>query len=729
MSKNFNNIILENKEFCLTIGSDCIAESLIHKATGTECLLQGEEIPLFSLTEERPFNNEIKLAHPNKRTIFQANRVRLEESKLIVGFELVGFEAIVDVKVTDTYMAFELEDFIIYPENFGRLKLTPPPVYEFRVLQLPVKNRSRFGEWLNVSWDDTVAVNVLATCPYTRIDTERRKDCRIMYGDALRDVRLKHCGAALIVAAPDKLMDAIEQVEIDYNLPRGVESRRSKAINASAYWAYDINPSNVDEHIAYAKQGGFRMMLIYYQAIFVEGDWWCYNGNYDFREEYPRGLEDVKEMLTRIKAAGITPGLHFLQTHIGGKSRYVTPVADHRLHLTRYFTLAKPLGTEDETIYVEQNPLGTVMESLCRVLKFDGELISYEGYTTEYPYCFTGCKRGHFETNITPHNRGTIGGILDLSEFHASSIYLDQNSSLQDEIADKLAATYNAGFEFAYFDGSEGTNAPFEIYIPLAQYRVYKKFDKAPLYCEGAAKAHFSWHMLSGGNAFDIFKPPVFKEKIIEFPFEEAPRMAEDFTRLNFGWWSYYQETQPDQYEFGTSRAAAWDCPITMQAHREILVSNPRTKDNLEVMRRWEDVRADGLLTEEMKAQLKNPKQEHIMLINEEGEYELAAYDRITGAASGNKLVTAYVFERKGKSYVVCWHNEGEGILRLPLATTQITYEEEIGGEKARIVADGNSVNLAIAGRRYISSSLPKEVLVKAVEKAELLTMTDVSRI
>ena len=715
-----SSIKLENEHFCLTIGENAVAESLLHKTSGTECLAQGEEITLFSLTEERPVNNEIKLAHPNKCTTFQANRVRMEDGKLIVGFELVKFEAIVDVRIADTYIAFELEDFIVYPENFGHLKLSPPPVYEFRVLQLPIKDRIHFGEWLNVSWDDTVAVNVLATCPYTRIDAEKRKGYRILCGDAMRDMKLKNCGAALIVASPDKLLDAIGHVENDYDLPRGAESRRRKELNASAYWAYDINPTNVDEHIAYAKQGGFRMMLIYYRALFKSGPTWCYCGNYDYNEEYPNEAEDVKKMLQKIKAAGITPGLHFLHTHIGTKSRYVTPVADHRLHLTRQFTLAKPLEEADDIIYVEQNPLGTVTHPECRVLKFDGELIYFEDYTTEYPYCFTGCKRGYFDTIVTEHCQGIIGGILDLSEFGARSVYLDQNSSLQDEIADKLADVYNCGFEFAYFDGSEGTNAPFEIYIPLAQYRVYKKFGKAPLYCEGAAKAHFSWHMLSGGNAFDVFAPSVFKEKIIEFPFEEAPRMAQDFTRLNFGWWSYFKETQPDQFEFGTSRAAAWDCPITMQAHRDIFVSNPRTKDNLEVMRRWEDARAEGLLTEEMKLQLRNPSQEHIMLINEDGKYELAAYDRIEGVAGGSDKVTAYVFERKGKSYVVCWHNEGEGYLTLPLSAAQITYEEEIGGEKAECIDLGNSVKLAVAGRRYISSNLTKNEMIALLQNATL---------
>ena len=715
-----NSIILENEQFCLKISENAVAESLLHKASGTECLMQGEDVALFSLTEERPVNNEIKLAHPNKCTTFEANRVRMENGKLIVGFELVKFEAIVNVKLAETYIAFELEDFIVYPENFGHLKLSPPPVYEFRVLQLPIKDRLRFGEWLNVSWDNTVAVNVLATCPYTRIEAEKRRGYRILCGDAMRDIKLKKCGAALIVAAPDQLLDAIEQVEIDYDLPLGAKSRHRKELNASAYWAYDINPSNVEEHIAYAKQGGFRMMLIYYRALFKSGPTWCYCGNYDYTEDYPNEAEDVKAMLQKIKAAGITPGLHFLHTHIGTRSRYVTPIADHRLHLTRQFTLAKPLGEKDDVIYVEQNPLGTVTHPECRVLKFDGELIYFEAYTTEYPYCFTGCKRGYFDTYVTEHRQGIIGGILDLSEFGARSVYLDQNSGLQDEIADKLAKAYNCGFEFAYFDGSEGTNAPFEIYIPLAQYRVYKKFAKAPLYCEGAAKAHFSWHMLSGGNAFDVFKPSVFKAKIIEFPFEEAPRMAQDFTRLNFGWWNYFEETQPDQYEFGTSRAAAWDCPITMQAQREAFVSNPRTKDNLEVMRRWEDVRAEGLLTAEMKEQLKDASQEHIMLIDEEGKYELAAYDRIEGTAGGSDKVTAYVFTRKSKHYVVCWHNEGEGYLTLPVSADQITYEEEIGGAKAECLDLGNTVKLAIAGRRYISTDLDRETIVKALQDAVL---------
>ncbi|MBQ3573967.1 MAG: hypothetical protein IJA16_05155 [Clostridia bacterium] len=717
-----NSILIENKSFCLKIREDAMAESLIFKPTGEECLAANEEIPFFSVTEDRPYNNEIKLAHPNKRTTFSANRVRREGNKLIVGFELLDFEAVVEIKETDEYISFKLVDFVL-PEHvhFG-LCMTPPPVAEFRMIQLPIVNKARFGEWLNVMWDDNVCINVLSTSPHARIDSEKRKGYRILTADAVRGIKLKGCEAALIVTSPDTLLDCVEKIEDDYDLPRGVASRRSKHINSSSYWVWELTPKNVDEHIALAKKGGFDMMLVYYSCFFKE-EAYKHCNNFEFVPEYPNGKEDVKFVLGKIKDAGMTAGIHFLHPHIGLLSTYVTPVADHRLNLKQYFTLAKPLGLDDTTIYVEENPEGTEMHEKCRVLKFGGELISYESYTTERPYCFKGCVRGHYNTNIIPHELGQIGGLLDISEFCANSVYINQNTSLQDEIADRLAEIYNLGFEFIYYDGSEGTNAPYEFHVPNAQYKVYKKCAKAPLYCEGAAKAHFSWHILSGGNAFDIFPPEIFKESIAKHPLEEAPRMANDFTRLNFGWWTLDTDHQPDMFEYGTSRAAAWDCPITIQArgYAKAFDKAPRFDDDFEVLRRWEDVRRQSWLTPEQKAELRNPNQEHILLINENGEYELAAYDEIKGVASGSEDISAYVFERLGKTYVVCWHKKGSGKLSLPLKAQDIKYEEELGGAVIPVEeADGLAV-IPVENRRYLSSELSKEAIVEAFCSAKII--------
>lgn len=711
-------IVLENESFVLRLGEDCTAQSLVCRATGEECIMPGEEAPLFTVTEDRPYNNEIKLAHPNKRTTFRANRVRMEGDKLIVGFELIAFEAVVGLKIAPRYMAFVLEDFRLDAHQFEWLYMAPPPVSEFRLLQLPVRERKNFGEWLNVTWDEKTAVNVLSTSPYTRIDAEKRRGHRILTADVLRDIRLKGCGAALIAEPTDSFLDAIGDVERDFGLPRGADSRRGEKINASAYWAYEVLPENVDEHIARARQGGFSMMLMYYTSFVKEPEPYALSGDYDIRDEYGGSVEGIRAMLDRIKAAGIIPGFHFLHSHIGLRSRYLTPVADYRVNLTRKFTLSRPLDAEATTVFVEEDPTGTMVHPACRVLRFGGELIFFEGFSASYPYCFTGCTRGWNDTHAYTHEVGTAGGILDISEYGATSAYVNQKTSLQDEVGAKLARIYDAGFEFVYFDGSEGVDPPFEINVPLAQYRVFRQFGKEPLYCEGAAKAHFSWHMMGGGNAFDIFPTDVFKEKIAQYPAEEAPRMAMDFTRLNFGWWAYYMDTMPDIYEYGTSRAAAWDCPVTVQVNLEIFRKNPRTADNLEVMRRWEDIRARKLLTPEMKESLRDLAQEHILLLNGEGGYELTPYDKVAGAAGGDRRVSAFIFGRHGEAWAVLWHTEGEGDLFLPADPAALSYRAEADGEELPVTAAEGGAVIALAGRRYLKTALSREELAAALEKA-----------
>lgn len=710
------DIILENRHFRLTVGSDCVAKSLLHKSSGQECLASGDEMPLFSVTQPRPYNNEIKLAYPSKRTTFQANRVRKEGNRLIVGFEIIHYEAEIELTVTDEYISFRCAGFIIPPDEFpSDMNVSGALVESIRLLQLPVRNRTNFGQWLNVSWDDDVAVNVLATSAYAIIDSEKRKNHRILTADALREVKLRGTEAALIVTDTPHFLDAVDKLEQEYNLPRGVQSRRSKEIRMSQYLAGWLNPDTVDEHIRYCKRCGYKMMTLYYASVFNDN---CYDrcGDYDdcdYRTTYPGGFESLKKMVQKIKDAGIIPGLHFLHPHIGLKSRYVTPVADHRLHKLRYFTLAKPLGLDDTTIYVEEDPENSDTVDRCRILQFGGELISYEGFTTQRPYCFTGCKRGHLDTYVTEHPLGQIGGILDVSEFGANSCYVDQNSSIQDEVSAKLAKVYSAGFEYLYFDGSEGTNEPFAFHISNGQYRTYKLMQPAPILAEGAAKTHFGWHILSGGNAFDVFPPSVFKEMIRRHPADEALRMRQDFTRLNFGWWGVYPEEdggiQPDHWEYGTCLAAAFDCPATFQGRLENMRATARMDDLLEVLRRWEDVRLSGWLTEDRKQEIiENQQQEHILLINEDKEYELVPYARIP---TSDEKLRAFGFQRNGRSYVVYWHAQGNGTLTLPIP---VELQDELYEAAAQTAV------LPVSHRRYVSTDLPLDELCAAFASAKL---------
>ncbi len=715
--------VFENKSFKLTLSESATAVSLINKSSGEQLIPEGADIPFFSATQDRPYNNEIKLAYMNKKTTFGSSALRLEGDKLFVKFGLYPFEAQIGVDVKDEYMVFTLEKFIADKKDYP-MPMDFPPVTELSLVRLPVHKKHTYGQWMNVCHTDKTSVAVMATSPHALIDSDVQGDIRILTAAARRGIRLVGCSAALIVSDKDRLLDAVASLEADFDLPRGVEARRSGLINASIYWTARLSPENVDAHIAYAKRGGFRLMLLYYTCMCrfdgKFGGSYELCGDYDYNENYPNGEKDLKYVIDRIKAAGITPGIHFLHTHVGIESRYVTPTADRRLHLTRRFTLSRPLSADDTAIYVDENPIDSPIDNeKCRILRFDGEVISYEGYTTEPPYMFYGCKRGHFDTTVTEHAAYTVGGVLDITEFSGSSIYLDQDSDLQDEIGDKLAKIYNCGFEFIYFDGSEGTNAPFDYHVPNAQYRMYKKMKKAPIFCEGAAKAHFGWHMLSGGNAFDAFGVDIFKDMIIEHPFKEAEFMRNDHTRVNFGWWAFKKDTRVDTYEFGTSKAAAYDCPATvMNGYLSDWEKNPRYGDILDMMCRWEDVRARGLLTHEQREMLKNPKAEHTLLKNAKGEYEIVEY-RPTAVSGAETSVRAFVFERCGRSYAVVWDQLGESTLTLP-ADKIISYTREIETEPIDYTVSNKTAKFPVSDRAYICSSMSLEELAALMKLAEV---------
>ena len=69
------DIILENDLFRLTVGEDAIVKSLIHKKSGIECIQKDVHFPLATVTQDRLYNNELKLAYPTQETVFPATGI------------------------------------------------------------------------------------------------------------------------------------------------------------------------------------------------------------------------------------------------------------------------------------------------------------------------------------------------------------------------------------------------------------------------------------------------------------------------------------------------------------------------------------------------------------------------------------------------------------------------------------------------------------------------------
>ncbi|HEX4810406.1 MAG TPA: hypothetical protein VH325_15825 [Bryobacteraceae bacterium] len=715
------DVVIENAEMRLVIASTGAARRLIHKASGQECLAQTSGIPVFTVTQYRPYDNELQLSYPAKPKTFPAESVRREGNRLLVSFALVGYEAVIQLRITEAYIGFTLES-LEYKGYTSLRSKKKTPIDESVFLQLPVRNRKNFGEWLNVMWDEHVAVTVLGTDPYARVDASACGDYRVMQVGTVDSVKTAGVGGALVVTATRQLLDRVGKIEKDYDLPRGVESRRGKEYNASYYELLATRPEDIDRHIRFARMAGLRYMDVYYRAFAKTA------GHFDWRPEYPNGMADVKRLTDRITQAGLVPGIHIHYNKADKEDGYVTPRPDPRLSVTANFTVRAALDDSSKTITIEESPRQCTLDEGRRILKIQDELISYERYTTDPPYQFLGCQRGALGSKASSYPAGTRLGLLDVDTWPIF-VRFTQDTDIQEEVAQRLAEIYRgAGFKFVYFDGAEDVPGPDYWYtVSRAQWLVYKRFDPKPLFSEGACKSHFSWHILTRGNAFDVFKPEVSKAAIRAYPAAEAPQAAKDFTSINFGWIGYWSPgrqtigTQPDMMEYATSRAAGWDCPVSLVGDLEQFDLHQRTPDNLEVLKRWEDVRAKGWLTETQKAALRNLDQEHTLLIDEQGAFELAPYTQIERVAGQNAPARAFVFQRKGKVYVAFWHTSGTASLAIPLQAHAVQLMAELGKPRT-VTQSAGGIVLPLAGRMYLEfEGVPRDKVIAAFQNAKIL--------
>jgi len=713
------DIVIENAEMRLTFGNNGSAKSLIHKATGQECLMKGVDLPAFSITQDMPYDNEIKLTYPAKSKTFEADSLYRKGDNLIVSFELTDYEAVVNLNITDDYIGFTLEGMRYKMAAIGDKRKTR--IDEFVFLQLPVKDREHFGEWLNVMWDEDVAINLLSTNSFCRIDAKNRQGYKIFQAGGVNEVKMEGVGAALITTDGSKILDRVDRVERDFNLPLGVESRRSEEYKNSYYTIRSIvTIQNIDEHIFFAKKAGFKQMVIYYPSFANS------MGHFTWRPEFPNGMEDLKKITQKIRDAGMLPGFHIHYNKAQINDPYVTPVPDTRLNLRRIFTLRENLKKAATTLVVEENPAGCTMEEGRRMLKIGTEIISYESYTTKPPYKFLNCKRGALQTIPEKQKRGAMLGLLDI-DFWPIFVRFNQNTDIQEEVAERVANIVDeCGFRFIYYDGAEDVNRPFWYNVTKAQQAVFDALKTKSIFAEGAQKSHFGWHILTRGNAFDTFRPEDVKEATRKYPIEAIKLISNDFSSIDFGWNSYDIPgdktigSQPDMFEYITSRAAAWNSIISLVGELESLKNHPRTADNLEVIRRWEEVRANDILNEEEMESLKNEMQEHILLIDEKGDFELQPYEQIENVANGNKNIRAFIFNRNNKIWVVYWHTSGNGKVELSVDAKEILLFEELGKDISFQSGNGKVI-LPVDNRRYLEFNLTKDQVLNLFAKAKLI--------
>lgn len=606
-------------------------------------------------------------------------------------FGACGAKVICRVREKSDYLAFEL------------VKMDGAGFDRVEFLRLNLRRLSCLGEWMGAVYDDRFGICLCGANPETDIQPVPGAREVLMTAAAESGVSL-HGPTAILFACPaprSGLLEIMDRVEQDFQLPRGVANRRSPVQRLSYLWAGDPTPQNIEEFIRYAKLGGFRMLLLSYTA-FARGA-----GHFEWKASYPGGMADLQRVTAAIRAAGLKTGLHIHATKASKTDSYVTPLPDERLHRERSFHLSQSIGPDVTEIAVDENPAGCTLDADRRILKLGTELIEYQNYTWETPFRFTGCRRGRLGSLAAVHPVQSRLDLLDVDTWPAF-IRFDQTTDIQDEVARRIAGIYRqtGPYDLVYFDGAEDVHEPFWYWVASAQQRVYRLLDPPPPVCESALYTHFGWHLINRANAYDaIAAPDAMKDFCRLMPCPTAAAREFDFSRIDFGWLGRFGSpggaAGPDVYEFAASRAAAWDCPLSLHASLTDLRSNPRAEDCLAVFKIWEDARLTNQLSLTQRQSLRNvapadahyvpcfeqreilerilqnrgltavqrrilgDRREHHLFVNQLGRYELVELEEVTGLANG--AVKAFAFRRPSNpadTYALVWTAEGGRRLR-----------------------------------------------------------------
>ena len=300
--------------------------------------------------------------------------------------------------------------------------------------------------------------------------------------------------------------------------------------NRGSYLFANLSLASVDDWIELARRGGFTHLHLH--------AWWKTLGHYDVNESlYPKGLDDMKEAVARIHAAGLKAGIHTLTGCIDPRDAWVTPEASPHLIASRSYTLARSLTPTDTAIYVNEKPAADhdVIFSYMgngNALRLGAEIVQYSQVVSQPPYAFSGCRRGAFQTRPANHE---AGGPADYLQQRYIAFYPQPGSPLADDLAEHIAKVFNTcGLDQIYFDGSEGMMSRYG--IDYMRHAIFKRLQGEVL-AEASCHGAHNWWFHSRIGAWDH---PVWAAKRFQDLHVASAASSRDADLLEpqMGWWA-----------------------------------------------------------------------------------------------------------------------------------------------------------------------------------------------
>ncbi|NLC56900.1 MAG: hypothetical protein GX774_08700 [Armatimonadetes bacterium] len=430
---------------------------------------------------------------------------------------------------------------------------------------------------------------------------------------------IEPAGVAVVACPRSSFIPSISRMERAAGLPSprpgGAWSKRSPWVKRSYLFITSFAAADTDEVIAFARRGGFHMILIGQES-------WCAStGHYAIdTTNFPGGLETLRATVARLKQAGFKVGLHYLAPSIYPPDPYLTPVPDPRLVRDAFAELAADVDATADFIPTTTPPATFPAEDggymgQGAVIQIGNELIQYRERSMEPPYGFRGCTRGLHGTKATAHARGSR--VAHLRKSYGYFLF-DMDTDLIEEVADNLARVVNAcDLDMIYWDGSEALQGEHWYYNAKLHKAFYDRFRNKDMLLQASSYSHYSWHIVSRMASADGHGDlkGYLDQRTPGFRWYNANLMP-----LDIGWYYVYNTSATtDQFEYVLNKSLGFNASISLQTNPASIRTHPYIGEIVDLIGAYERLRLGGEVPEATRARLRQPQRDY-HLLQEEGE-------------------------------------------------------------------------------------------------------------
>ena len=279
-------------------------------------------------------------------------------------------------------------------------------VEQWTFANVPVNVRANIGDWLNVAWDDAVAVALVAL-------DERTSAGGSPMLRATHSASWGRRGQRALIASPrTKVLEVIQKVEREHGLPcptlggqwakTSPEARKSWMITGLTA-APEPAAFRAEQVFQVAESLGVRYVVI---AL----NWWNTSlGSYGLNlKNFPEGIASLKGVADQAHARGLKLGIHVMTRSITKNDALVTPWPDPRLLTEGEVTLAADIDAAAQEIPTVESPAGFGTSSGYWAYRgtdvlIDEEIVHYQALNTQSAFGLTKCTRGAYGTKTAAH--------------------------------------------------------------------------------------------------------------------------------------------------------------------------------------------------------------------------------------------------------------------------------------------------------------------------------------